>query len=300
MAKSNHHQLPPLNSPTVSLNKAIYRGSKRELRLDTVLVEQPLQITLKWYELNVFHSRIFSITMRTPGKDKILILGLLMAEGIIKTYADVESIVAELDENRLNENGYENLWIATLAKGITPQLSTLEQYQLTYSSCGLCGTTSLKSLEFKNPPVLNNEPHWLTSNQIKSMPVVMREHQLLFNKTGGSHATALFDDDNNLLNIQEDIGRHNALDKLNGAYMMQVNANVNKKLCAVVSGRVSFEIVQKTVMAGISVLAAVGAPSDLAIKAAKRFDLTLIGFVSEYSFNVYHGDWRIHENKNAF
>jgi len=295
MTKSiQQRKLSPINPPTTSLNKASYRDNKRELSFDTVLVEQPLQITLKWYEVGVYSSRVFSITMRTPGNDKILIFGLLMAEGIIKNCAEVESIVAEHDENRLNENGYENLWLATLAKGITPQLSSLEQYQLRYSSCGLCGTTSLKSLELKDPPVLNNEARWLTRDQIKDMPVVMRKHQLLFSKTGGSHATALFDDNNNLLGVQEDIGRHNALDKLNGAFMMQTDIrNMNKKLCVVVSGRISFEIVQKTVMAGISVLAAVGAPSDLAVIAAKRFDLTLIGFVSEQSFNVYHGDWRI-------
>lgn len=283
-----------LNQSTTISSKASYKGGERQVSRDTVLVEQPLQITLNWFENAVYHTRLFSIIMRTPGKDKCLITGLLIAEGIIKSYGDIESLSAEISENQQEENSYENIWLVRLTKGIFPQLSTLEQYQLRYSSCGLCGTTSLKSLELKEPPILNNDAHWLNSEQIQAMSGMMRKQQILFNQTGGSHAAALFEDNVSMVDVQEDIGRHNALDKLIGALLIRNKDIANEsRCCIVISSRISFELIQKTVMAGIPVLIAVGAPSDLAITAAKRFDLTLIGFVSNKSFNVYCGDWRV-------
>ena len=239
--------------------------------------------------------------MRTPGNDENLIIGLLISEGVIKSYDDINGISLEQSQegdDQAQDLEQANLWEVRLSDGIVPQLDSLERYQVTYSSCGLCGTTSLKSLEFKNPIKLCQEKSWLSIEHIGLMPESMRNQQLLFSSTGGSHAAALFDQYGQFISLFEDIGRHNALDKLFGHLTIQRHKKVPlalmSKMAVVVSGRISFEIVQKTVMAGIPVLIAVGAPSDLAIQAAKRFDLTLIGFASPESFNLYCGEWRLH------
>lgn len=282
------------------INKFVYQQGKKSLCTDSVLVEQPLQVRLLWHnKVNEQQSRVFSITMRTPGQDKILIIGLLLSEGVIRCFDDIKSIFQEndLDPSTTSEalNQKNNLWEVNLAQGVDPKLSTLERYQITYSSCGLCGTTSLKSLEFKNPPKLSRDENWLPAEKVGLLPDLMKTKQLLFKQSGGSHAAALFNGEGELLDVCEDIGRHNALDKLLGKHLQLKAAKPSnhENLAVVVSGRISFEIIQKTVMAGIPVLIAVGAPSDLAISAAKRFNLTLIAFASKESFNLYHGEWRL-------
>lgn len=282
-----------IDDSSASIKKVVIKNQKRKLVSDRVIVEQPLQITLVWgndHDVNPSeHSQVFSITMRTPGNDRQLILGLLMSEGVIDSFEDI----ADISPNTTESNN--NLWEVTLSKGLIPELSSLERYQMTYSSCGLCGTTSLKSLELRDPPILNEQKHVLSIADILLMSGVMREHQSLFKVTGSSHAAGLFSG-NSLLDIREDIGRHNAVDKLFGALLESRSfetTEIPEHLACLVSSRVSFEIVQKSVMAGIAILIAVGAPSDLAISAAKRFNLTLIGFTSENGFNVYHGEWRL-------
>lgn len=286
-----------IEQAVTSVNKVVIKNLSRYVDTDIVIIEQPLQITLVWLvQTNenqkgaiTEHSQVFSITMRTPGNDRQLILGLLMSEGVIESYHDIASISSSDNDNN------SNLWEVHLAVGVVPELATLERFQMTYSSCGLCGTTSLKSLELKNPPRLNEQKNVLAVADIVTMPNLMRAQQGLFKKTGGSHAAALFNG-NKLIGIREDIGRHNAVDKLFGAWLEQKSNENNNDIepnACLVSGRVSFEIVQKTVMAGIAILIAVGAPSDLAILAAKRFNLTLIGFTSEHGFNIYHGEWRL-------
>jgi FdhD protein len=282
------------NLSITKLLKAAYSSKQRKLILDSVLVEQPLQITLLWHQDSNIKSVIFTITMRTPGQDKQLIAGLLVSDGIIRCISDIEYILADDHDSPSTNILYENQWQVKLTNGLIPSLIKLDQYQIRYSSCGLCGTTSLKSLELKQPPLLNTDSQWLEIDNIKKMPKNMRNQQALFFQTGGSHAAALFNQHCSLVDVQEDIGRHNALDKIIGAQLIR-NQTINSLIrhCVVVSSRVSFEMVQKTIMAGIPVLIAVGAPSDLAISAAKRFDLTLIGFTSDKAFNVYHGDWRL-------
>ncbi|MEW6982036.1 formate dehydrogenase accessory sulfurtransferase FdhD [Colwelliaceae bacterium 6471] len=293
--------------PTTALHKVRYTRGRRSLNSDVVLVELPLQIRLLWTDNNEQLSRIFSITMRTPGDDKHLIIGLLLAEGVISNVKQIKDIYpdpANEDQaavahksipanNDAQENSAQaNLWEVRLANTVTPNLPTLERYQITYSSCGLCGATSLKSLELKNPPRLNDKEHWLNPENVHNMPNLMREKQDLFTQTGAAHAAGLFDETGQLVDLKEDVGRHNALDKLIGALALSQPEQA-RCLCIVVSGRISFELVQKTIMAGIAVMIAVGAPSDLAIKAAKRFGLTLIGYTNAESFNVYHGEWRL-------
>ena len=282
-----------IDDSTASIKKVMIKNHKRKLVSDKVIVEQPLQITIVWVNNQddnpKEHSQVFSITMRTPGNDRQLIIGLLMSEGVIDSFEDI----ADISPNTTEKNN--NLWEVTLSQGLVPELSSLERYQMTYSSCGLCGTTSLKSLELRNPPVLSEQNHTLSIADILLMPKVMREHQSVFKVTGSSHAAGLFSG-NCLFDLREDIGRHNAVDKLFGALLESRRCegdNVPEHLVCLVSSRVSFEIVQKSVMAGIAILIAVGAPSDLAISAAKRFNLTLIGFASENGFNVYHGEWRL-------
>ena len=286
-----------LNIATAELVKFRYSAQGKMLQLDQVIAEQPLQIRLLWRQTDeqAYQSKIFSITMRTPGNDKALIIGLMQSEGIIQCFQQIESIAPEIsqDEAQTAEQiNTENEWQVKLKSGVVPDIKSLERFQVTYSSCGLCGTTSLKSLEMKSPPVLSEHKHWLAFNVICAMPTLMRAAQSQFVQTGGSHAAALFDQQGVLIDLKEDIGRHNALDKLLGANLMQ-HDTCQSQYSVLVSGRISFEIVQKTVMAGVNVLIAVGAPSELAILAAKRFNLTLIGFTKSDSFNLYHGDWRL-------
>lgn len=285
---------------TKRVDKVIYTrtsSSNRELKHDSVITEQPLQIILHWHnEDEELVSKVYAITMRTLGKDKFLILGLLFSEGVISHLSDIESISPEHTEDNASDQTIENSWQVHLIKGKQPKLTSVERFQNTYSSCGLCGATSLKALELKNPPNLLklSENLQFSSNFIYTLGDKMRSQQQLFTITGGVHGAALFDHQAQLLAVFEDIGRHNAVDKLVGKRLAEQQLLQNERLFVMlVSGRVSFEIVQKAVMAGVSILVSVGAPSDLAIKAAQRFELTLIGFASTQSFNVYCGDWRI-------
>lgn len=294
--KASTHMSETINA-TTALVKFRYTANARALLRDHVIIEQPLQIRLLWQtseSVNV-QSQIFSITMRTPGDDKALIIGLMQSEGVIKHYHQLKSVLPEAEEQATdtsNAKVMHNQWEVRLNTGVVPDIKSLERFQVTYSSCGLCGTTSLKSLEMKEPPCLNQLKHWLSFKAVCLMPEMMRSAQAQFVQTGGSHAAALFDEFGQLIDIKEDIGRHNALDKLLGASLLQ--RNISGSACSVVvSGRISFEIVQKSLMAGVAVLIAVGAPSELAILAAKRFNLTLIGFTKKDGFNLYHGDWRL-------
>lgn len=304
----------------------------RKITTDVVIVEQPLQITLSWLEQGVVKNTVFTITMRTPGHDKLLITGLLHSEGVIKQLSDIESI--KLASEGVTGEGWQNEWLVQFITGFTPDLSSLERYIISYSSCGLCGSTSLKTLQLKTAINLTftEHKHALAAKLLLLLSSKMRREQALFDKTGGVHGAALFllevdlvsknkierefeqqlNKQLTLQHIYEDIGRHNAVDKVIGALLTSTSTSISStakdKLAQgnrddlslsaplrllLVSGRISFEIVQKTIMAGINVLVGVGAPSDLAIQAAKQFDLTLIGFVSAKGFNVYHGDWRL-------
>tara|TARA_R110002167_G_scaffold142953_5_gene332123 strand:+ start:40528 stop:41415 length:888 start_codon:yes stop_codon:yes gene_type:complete len=285
-----------IQQATKRVDKVIYSRQhkpNRALVHDSVITEQPLEINLHWHsEHQGLESKVFAITMRTLGYDKFLILGLLFSEGVIKNFSDVKSISPDNADQEMRNNS----WHVYLANGKQPKLTSIERFQTTYSSCGLCGATSLKALELKDPPNLLSltTQSQFNAEDIYTLANKMRAQQQLFNVTGGVHGAALFNQQAQLLSVFEDIGRHNAVDKLVGQRVFeQASLHVEQLLVMVVSGRVSFEIVQKAVMAGISILVAVGAPSDLAIKAAQRFELTLIGFASPQSFNVYCGDWRI-------
>lgn len=272
-----------------------------------MISEQPLQVRLYWRENNVAYNKVIAITMRTPGDDQQLIIGLLISEGIIASVDNIAQIQLEYTDNQANEreknndyasqaneqdNQLENQWEVILVENVVPNIVNLERYQVSYSSCGLCGSTSLKSLELKNPPVIDETSNWLKAEIIYCLPNLLKVNQPLFKQSGGAHAAALFSENGELIFIKEDIGRHNALDKLIGTICQQANFSMNNTVL-IISSRVSFEIIQKAVMIGVPVLIAIGAPTDLAISAAKRFNLTLIGFASTTSFNLYTGQWRI-------
>jgi len=282
---SNFPNSTEVSTFSKKIQKYTFSNDDRQVMNDLVVIERPLQIKLYWFENEKLKSNVFSITMRTPGNEAELIVGMLITEGVINSIENIEELNVEDHE--------ENLWEVKLIVGFVPDLKSIDRYQLNYSSCGLCGTTSLKSLELKNPTPLNTEIEWLSVKHIYQMPDCIFKHQSIFKETGGVHAAALFSDDYKLLDIKEDIGRHNAVDKLIGSILKSPNNVSISKSVLIVSSRVSFEIVQKTVMAGIPVLAAIGAPTDLAISAAKRFNLTLIGFSTNKSFNLYNGQWRL-------
>ncbi len=275
-------QVRPISPLTVS--KYQQGCGEASLEYDNVIVEQPLQIRVLWVVGNINHNKVISITMRTPGNDKSLIVGLLMTERVISSLDDIEELYCEGDE--------VNFWEVKLSKDICPNITSLDKYQLSYSGCGLCGTTSLKSLELKNPPTLSTDEHWFDTELVYRLSNSISKHQTLHQKTGGVHGSALFNSNGEFLQISEDVGRHNSVDKLIGSILLG-NKNIQKNTILGVSSRASFEIVQKTILAGIPILVAMGAPTGLAISAAKRFDLTLIGFTSSTSFNLYHGAKRL-------
>ncbi|MBC7529567.1 MAG: formate dehydrogenase accessory sulfurtransferase FdhD [Chthonomonadaceae bacterium] len=264
-------------------------GNRWSEKTDALAVEEPLEIQIGFVQHGERIHKAVSITMRTPGNDAELALGFLFAEGLLDSSKDVLSVesVGKPDP----ETGRRNTLSIELADGLIPDFKTLERNFYTTSSCGVCGKSSLDALQILCP-ALPPDPLMVSSEVIHSLPSTLRAAQAVFDQTGGLHASALFDNEGNLLTLREDVGRHNALDKVIGAEFVAHRIPLSSRIL-LVSGRVSFELVQKTVRAGIPLLAAVGAPSSLAVETAQRFGLTLLGFVREGKFNLYAGGQRI-------
>jgi FdhD protein len=251
------------NIVTVPIHKAV-GGDSISPAQDLLAVEEPLQIRV--------NGRDLSITMRTPGHDGELAAGFLFTEGILKTRADLLAI----------DSG-ENSVSLTLADRVDPGAS---RNFYTTSSCGVCGKASIDSLHAAGCAML---PYVSARREIiHGLPEKLRAAQSVFDHTGGLHGAALFDTAGNIESVREDVGRHNAVDKLIGAAFLDDRLPLNGRIL-MLSGRASFELVQKAVMAGIPVVAAVGAPSSLAVQTALRFGLTLAGFVRNGRFNIYSG-----------
>lgn len=281
----------PSNSSRTGANRLRFRGSgaPRPER-DSIAVEEPLQITVAWTETGATRRRVFTVTMRTPGEDEELALGLLLSEGVIRTLDDVSDLRCTAEDAAREGNEVE----VSLAPDIAPDWSRYHRNLTTHSSCGVCGKTSLKALALKNPPRLDTAPAWLAPDTVTALGDAMRAQQPLFAATGGAHAAALFDEHGALLCLREDVGRHNALDKLIGWHLSAGYKKTLPSRCiAALSGRMSFELVQKAVMAAFPAVVAVGAPSSLALDVARQHDLTVIGFASSGGFSVYHGAWRL-------
>ena len=263
-----------------STGARIYRVSAGEVeeRPDELATEEPLEIRL----LQEGRRRTVAITMRTPGSDPELALGFLFAEGVIR----------RRDEVRRADLSTPNVVEVELADGLPePELAGLERHFFATSACGVCGKAGLESLELRIteplPPGAEVSP-----GVIAGLPERLREAQGLFATTGGLHAAALFDLQGNLLSVREDVGRHNALDKLIGWSLGEGLLPLSAHL-VLVSGRSSYEILQKCLVAGVPIVAAVSAPSSLAVELANRFGVTLIGFLRGDRFNIYSGAGRV-------
>jgi len=261
------------NTITVPIRRVT--GASVSAEQDLLAVEEPLQIRVG--ERNV------AITMRTPGNDEELAAGFLFTEGILQRADQIGAISAGPRRN------YVTL---TLAEGADVDLERLERHFYLSSSCGVCGKASIEALETIGCPFLPRDRPSVDPAAIHRLPEILRARQMVFDRTGGLHAAALFDPSGQLLDLREDVGRHNAVDKLIGSFFLKSAVPLNDHML-MVSGRTSFELVQKALMAGIAVLVAVGAPSSLAVELALRFGMTLLGFVREHRFNVYSGEWRL-------
>jgi len=260
-------------------------GAGLTIQSDVLAVEDPLEIRLGCDVDGRRVRRAISITMRTPGHDLELAVGFLFTEGII---AAPDQLM------RVGGCGAGNVACVDLKPGLAVDLSRLERNFYAASSCGVCGKASLKAVRVA--PKNRLLPGWpdLKAAIVRRLPDKLREAQAVFERTGGLHAAGLFDAAGNLLALREDVGRHNALDKLIGAEFMAGRTPLLENVL-VVSGRLSFELVQKTAVAGIPILVAVGAPSSLAVSLAREHGLTLLGFVRHDRFNVYTGAERIPE-----
>ena len=257
---------------------------------DLVSIEEPLEISLKFKENNEWVTQNLSITMRTPGNDEDLVRGFLFNEQIVQNIKDIESI--ESYGEVVGQYNIKNKILATLNNSENVNISKIKRDFLTNSSCGVCGKSSLDALEIiKKDKTDSNEPK-ISKEVIVSSPNTLRSNQSEFSKTGGIHASGLFDVDGELINLREDVGRHNALDKLIGSSM--INDQIEPKNQFITcSGRLNFELVQKVLMTNIGIMVGVGAPTSLAIDLANKFDMTLIGFVKKESFNIYTNNKKV-------
>ncbi len=257
---------------------------------DLLAVEEPLEIRLGFGSTTERMQKSISVTMRTPGNDFELALGFLFTEGIIKNQEDVFQI--RYCGNVSQPENKENIVRVELNENVDVDLKKLERHFYTSSSCGVCGKASIDSLKIVCNIDVYSLPFSVDGSLIQTLPNLLRAQQNIFEHTGGLHASALFDTDGKIIFIREDVGRHNALDKIIGAALAK-NLIPLQQFILLLSGRASFELIQKAAMAGIKIVAAVGAPSSLAVETAKEFDMTLIGFLRAERFNIYTGEQRI-------
>jgi FdhD protein len=265
--------------------KVVTSSSERDEE-DDLAVEEPLEIQIQFSESNKEVKKSISVTMRTPGNDDELAVGFLFTEGIIKEKSQVNAVANDLfDDNKV---------LVSLLDGFLPKINSLERNFYTTSSCGVCGKSSIDAIKTVSAYQNDGNALIVSKKVIFSLKDKLNVQQSIFESTGGLHASALFDLGGNFITLREDVGRHNALDKLIGnAFLNNLLPMADKIL--LLSGRASFELIQKAGMAGIKVVAAIGAPSSLAVKLAEESNMTLIGFLKNDKFNIYSGFERISE-----
>jgi FdhD protein len=256
---------------------------------DSLAIEEPLEIRLEYGAVDQRLVQNVSVTMRTPGNDAELAVGFLFTEGIIKqadNIIKVDHCFIACAENK------ENIIQIGLNENILPELKNTERNFYTTSSCGVCGKGSIDAIRTVSSFSQQTDENIISSELLHQLPQALSNSQEVFITTGGLHACALFNLEGELILVREDVGRHNALDKLIGAALNNRWLPLNQSVL-LLSGRASFELVQKAVMAGITIIAAVGAPSSLAVQLAEEFNITLVGFLRNQRFNIYTASHRI-------
>ncbi|MDC0944419.1 formate dehydrogenase accessory sulfurtransferase FdhD [Candidatus Pelagibacter sp.] len=267
-----------------------FKSDTYEEKDDLISIEEPLEISLKFEKENQTITQLLSITMRTPGQDEDLVRGFLYNEQIIKDIKHISSI--EKFGDKVGQYNIQNKILVTLNNSSNVDITKIKRDFLTNSSCGVCGKSSLDALEvIKQDKTPKLEPK-LNSKIIISAPDILRNNQTEFAQTGGIHASGLFNKDGTLINVKEDVGRHNALDKLIGNALINGQIDPSNQFITC-SGRLNFELIQKVLMTNIGIVIGVGAPTSLAIDLANKFDMTLIGFVKKDSYNVYTNSQKV-------
>ena len=267
-----------------------FKSDTHEEKDDLISIEEPLEISLKFKKENQIITQLLSITMRTPGQDEDLVRGFLYNEQIIKDIKHISSI--EKFGDKVGQYNLQNKILVTLNDSSNVDITKIKRDFLTNSSCGVCGKSSLDALEvIKQDKTPKLEPK-LNSKIIISAPDILRNNQTEFAQTGGIHASGLFNKDGTLINVKEDVGRHNALDKLIGNALINGQIDPSNQFITC-SGRLNFELIQKVLMTNIGIVIGVGAPTSLAIDLANKFDMTLIGFVKKDSYNVYTNSQKV-------
>ncbi|HEU5290589.1 MAG TPA: formate dehydrogenase accessory sulfurtransferase FdhD [Cyclobacteriaceae bacterium] len=260
----------------------------REELPDLLVIEEPLEIRIGYGQQGQRQQKNLSVTMRTPGHDFELAVGFLFTEGIIQQFEQIESVKYCEDGGKQEQR--ENIVRVELKPEVKIDFEKLQRHFYTTSSCGVCGKSSIDAVKVNCQTV--SDSFQIKSSIVHSLPEKLRKAQQVFEYTGGLHASALFDSTGNLILLREDVGRHNALDKIIGGMLFKKEVPLSTYVL-LVSGRSSFELVQKAAIAGIPLLAAVGAPSSLAVELAKDVGMTLLGFVRDNRFNIYTAVERI-------
>ena len=274
----------------IKYNVVNFKDDKKEEIKDHISVEEPLEMNLRYKKNGNWQTENLSITMRTPGNDEDLILGFLFNERIIENINKIVKV--EKQGDKVGDYNIQNKIEATIEDIKNIDINKIKKNFLTNSSCGVCGKTSLDAIEIIKNEKLNLTYPKIKKETIMESPNLLTSEQSEFSKTGGIHASSLINDSGKIIATREDVGRHNALDKLIG-YSQKNKLIDNHSQFIACSGRLNFELVQKALMSNIGVMAGVGAPTSLAIDTAKRFGMTLVGFVKKNSFNIYSNKERI-------
>tara|TARA_B100000809_G_scaffold125120_1_gene123384 strand:+ start:5465 stop:6301 length:837 start_codon:yes stop_codon:yes gene_type:complete len=274
----------------IKYNVIKLKDSSVEEVKDFVSIEEPLEMNLKYKVDSKWITEHLSITMRTPGHDEDLISGFLFNERIIENFSEIEN-VKKIGE-KVGDFNIQNKIVATINNAKNIDIGKIKKNFITNSSCGVCGKTSLETVEVIKKDKLNISFPKIQKKIILKSPELLINEQSEFSKTGGIHASSLINEHGNVIATKEDVGRHNALDKLIG-YSHRKKLIDNHSQFIACSGRLNFELIQKGLMSNIGLMAGVGAPTSLAIDLAKRFNMTLIGFVKKNSFNIYTNKERV-------
>lgn len=261
-----------------------FENGSFESQSDFLATEEPLEIRVVFGPVEKRKDRSLSITMRTPGNDHELAAGFMLGEGIV---ARPDEIVRFEETGKQDEEtGKSNQLCVHLRETVTFDFGSLQRNFYTTSSCGICGKASLEAVRAQLKEPVSDDEFQVDPSVIRALPSTLRKYQSTFDETGGLHAAGLFDQNGKLIDCREDVGRHNALDKLIGKQFLDAVTPLQRKI-VLVSGRASFELVQKVISTGATILVAVGAPSSLAVELAEEFGVTLTGFTSHDRFNVY-------------